>query len=499
MKLLNANQIKAGDQFTREEQHLSSSQLMERAAEKAIEFLISKYRNTPKFYIFCGKGNNGGDGFVMARLLYQKSYDVEVFMDLENLNMSEDSKINYQKVKNISGIGLMDFSEVENIYFTSNSIILDAIFGIGLNRKIQAKSEKVIQFLNCIDRRKISIDIPSGLLADGLTPEDFTVFNADETLSFQFWKKAFFYPETGKYSGNVQVLDIGISTKFIEAAETDNFIVCEDLIKNIYQPKQNFVNKGTFGKSVIIAGSYGKIGAAVLATKSALKSGSGLTFCAAPHCGYNILQISAPEAMFIKSGENYLEKLDLPENATVGIGPGLGTEKETEKMVLNFIKNQKKPMVIDADALNILSKNKAYLKNIPKNSIITPHPKEFERLFGRTENSYKQAELAQQKAEELEIFIVLKGHHTQIITPEKEVFYNITGNSGMAKGGSGDALTGIITSLLSQSYPPKNAAIFGVWLHGKAGDFAAKEFSKVAILPTDLIENIGKVFKYLEA
>lgn len=498
MKLLNANQIKSADKFTLEEQKISSLQLMERAAETAVEYLISKFRNTQKFYIFCGKGNNGGDGFAIARLLYQKSYDVEVFTDLSNINFSDEAKTNFQKVKSISGIDLNDFSEVENMRFKANSIILDCIFGIGLNRKIEGKIERLIQVLNTINLKKNSIDIPSGLLSDGFTPNDFTVLKADETLSFQLWKKAFFYPETGRFCGKIQILNICISENFIASSESTEYIIDEHLIKNIYQPREDFVNKGTFGKTVMIAGSYGKIGAAVLATKAALKSGSGLTFCAAPKCGYNILQNSAPEAMFIESGENFIEFLDLPEDGVLGIGPGLGTEADTEKVVLNLIKNQKMPTVIDADALNILSKNKDFLKYIPTNSIITPHPKEFERLFGASKNAFERTELAKQKAKELNIFIVLKGHHTQIISPEKEVFYNITGNSGMAKGGSGDALTGIITSFLSQNYSPKNAAIFGVWLHGKAGDFAAEKYSKESMLPSDLIENIAEVFKDLQ-
>ncbi|HOB25066.1 MAG TPA: NAD(P)H-hydrate dehydratase, partial [Kaistella sp.] len=344
----------------------------------------------------------------------------------------------------------------------------------------------------------ISIDIPSGLFADKMMKEETVVFKADETLSFQFWKKSFLHPETGVFCGNINILDIGLGKEFIQKEPSENFVIDETLIRNIYKPHNEFSNKGTYGKTTVVAGSFGKMGAAVLATKAALKSGSGLTFTLAPKCGYEILQTTCPEAMYLYGGEDFISHFDVEENSVVGIGPGLGTDPETENTFLEFLKNYSKPLVLDADALNIISKNTGNLRFIPKNSIITPHPKEFERLFGKTENSFDRLELSKKKSEELEIFIVLKDHHTQIITPENKVYYNITGNSGMAKGGSGDVLLGLITSLLAQNYSPKNASIFGVWLHGKAGDFAAEKHSKEAMLPSDLIDELGNAFKTLK-
>ena len=247
-----------------------------------------------------------------------------------------------------------------------------------------------------------------------------------------------------------------------------------------------------------MGGSDGKIGAVVMSTLSALRTGSGLTLTIAPECGHFVLQSRVPEAMFIGSGAKYLEKIEVVEKAVYGIGPGLGKEKQTQNGLFDFLKNYKKPIVLDADALNILAENNK-TNMIPKHSIITPHPLEFERLFGKTIHSFERIELARLKAAELQIFIVLKDHHTAVITPQKKVFYNITGNSGMAKGGSGDVLTGILTSLISQKYNIEKACIFGVWLHGKAGDFAAEEFSKESMLPTVLTEKIGEVFRYLSS
>ena len=498
MKIFSAEQIRKCDEFTTANEPILSINLMERAAQSCVDSLLKKFGYEQTFHIFCGNGNNGGDGFAIARMLYYCGFDVNIFIDKAILKFSKDAEINFSKVKQISGIDVFHFDEVKNFDFKGNSLIIDAVFGSGLNRNLEGKTAEIIKLLNQLPFPKFSIDIPSGLFADKVLDENSTVFKADETLSFQFWKKAFLHPETGIYCGKVNVLDIGLNQKFIEKEPAENFVIDEDLIRKIYKPRNEFSHKGTYGKTTIVAGSFGKMGAAVLATKAALKSGSGLTFTLAPKCGYEILQTTCPEAMYLYGGEDFVSYFDVDEHSVVGIGPGLGTDPETENTFLQFLKNYRRPLVLDADALNIISKSTENLKLIPKNSIITPHLKEFERLFGKTLNSFERLELAQKKSDELEIYIVLKDHRTQIITPENKVYYNITGNSGMAKGGSGDVLLGIITSLLAQNYTPENACIFGVWLHGYAGDFAAEKHSRESMLPSDLIENLGEVFKFLE-
>lgn len=495
MLIYTAEQIRQWDEFTIENEPISSQNLMERAAKCCVEFLQSIFKNNESFYLFCGFGNNGGDGFAIARILYLKGFDVTIFHQAEYSELSKEAEINLKKAKEISGISIYDFNKVDGFQFKPNSVIVDCLFGTGLNRKLDGKFEELILKLNELPFPRIAIDIPSGLFADAISEENSIIFQADYTLSFQSWKKSFLHTETGKYCGKVHILNIGLSDEFFKIENSENFVIDENSIKHIYQPRKSFSHKGTFGKSLIVAGSYGKIGAVILATKAALRSGSGITFTLAPKCGYEILQSTCPEAMFIPGGKDFIENINVEENLAVGIGPGLGKEIATEMAFLKFLENYNKPLVIDADALNILSKNKKNLKLIPKNSIITPHPKEFERLFGLTKNSFERLKLARKKAVELEIIIVLKDHHTQICTPQNEVFYNTTGNSGMAKGGSGDALLGIITSLLAQNYTSENAAILGVWLHGKAGDLAAEKFSEEAMLPSDLIKELGNTFK----
>lgn len=494
MKIFTTEQIRQCDQDTISSESISSIRLMERAAQSFVSWISEHCKNHNEFVIFCGNGNNGGDGLAIARLLHLKGFEVDVFISDTKPKFSEDAQVNFERLGGISGITIRPFAEVEKYNFTSNVIVIDALFGIGLSRPLEGKEKELIEILNAKDNVKISVDVPSGLFTDKISDENSTVFKADYTLSFQLWKKSFLHTQTGRHTGKVVILDINLSKECIEKTKTNDFVIGNEIIKNIFNRRNEFSHKGTYGKATIVAGSYGKIGAAVLATRSALKTGAGLVFTLAPKYGYDILQTSCPEAMFIESGEKCVEDFNVEEDSIYGIGPGLGTSSETEISFLKFLKQYSKPLILDADALNIISKDSKNLKLIPEKSIITPHPKEFERLFGATNNSFDRVELAREKSKQFDIYIVLKDHHTQIITPEGKVYYNITGNSGLAKGGSGDVLVGVLTSLLAQGYSEENAAVLGVWLHGKAADFAAKKHSKESMLPTDVINEFGSVF-----
>jgi len=497
MKIFKAEQIRECDQYTISNEPILSIQLMERAAQSCIDWIFENCKNHRNFAVFCGNGNNGGDGFAIARMLYHKGFDIDVFIQNPKTKFSENAAINFKELKEISEISIKEFKDVEDYRFDKRTIIIDALFGTGLSRNLEGDFKNLINFLNSKSCVKMSIDVPSGLFSDNISFDDSTVFKADYTLSFQFWKKSFLHPESGKYTGKVEILDINLSQEYISQTQTNNFVIDDEVVEGIFKPRNEFSHKGTYGKVTIIGGSYGKMGAAVLAVRSALKTGVGLTFIHAPKCGYEILQTSCPEAIFTEGGTQFINSFDVDENSICGIGPGLGTDPETTKNLLKFLENYPKSLVLDADALNIISQDRNYLKLIPKKSILTPHPKEFERLFGKTKDSFERVELARKKAKEFEIFIVLKDHHTQVITPEGNVFYNITGNSGLAKGGSGDVLTGIITSLLAQNYSEENAAIFGIWLHGKAADLAAEKHSKESMLPTDVMDELGNIFNKL--
>lgn len=494
MKIFTTEQIRSWDQFTISHESIASIQLMERASGTIAKWIGEHCKNHRKIVLFCGNGNNDGDGFAVARMLYHKGFDVDVFVNDPKGKFSQDAHVNFKRLADISGVSVRNFNQVEQYSFDDKTIIIDALFGTGLSRPLNGEYKELLEYLNTKKNIKISIDVPSGLFIDQILDENSVIVKADYTLSFQCWKRSFLHPESGIYTGKVIILDINLSKKYQDSTETKYFVIDDDLIESLFKPRNEFSHKGTYGKATVIGGSYGKIGAVVLATKSALKTGAGLTFTIAPECGYEILQTTCPEAMFIEDGERFVQNFNAEKGMTVGIGPGLGTHENTAEGLLSFLKNHSEPLVLDADALNIISNDEKNLKLIPEKSIITPHPKEFERLFGKTEDSFKRLELAREKAKELKIYIVLKDHHTQIITPEGEVFYNITGNSGLAKGGSGDILTGILTSLLAQGYSEKDTSILGVWLHGKAADLAAEKYSKESMLPTQVIDELGNVF-----
>lgn len=495
MKIFSAEQIRNADTFTILHEPITSLNLMERAAAAITQWILKNSKTHQKFAVFCGNGNNGGNGFAIARMLYLKGFDVEVFISSQP-KFSLDAQINLERLVQISGISVANFQMAKSFDLKDYTLI-DCLFGTGLSREISGEYKDIIEFLNTFNGPKISVDIPSGLYADVMVNADNTVFNADDTLTFQFWKKSFLHPETGIYCGKVHVLNIGLHEVYIENTPTDLYSVDETLIRTIYKKRADFAHKGNFGKSCLVAGSCSKTGAAIIAVKAALRTGTGLTWILAPECSRIILQISCPEAMFINGGSKCITEISTENDFTVGLGPGIGTDSATQKALLNFIMQQKRPVILDADALNIIAQNPTYLEKIPKNSILTPHPKEFAALFGTSENSFERLELATKKSRELGLIIVLKDHHTQTILPDGKIFYNTSGNSGMAKGGNGDALTGIITALLAQGYAPQDAAVFGVWLHGKAGDLAAEKFSKESMLPTDLIDHLGKVFLQL--
>ncbi|WP_184935524.1 NAD(P)H-hydrate dehydratase [Chryseobacterium cucumeris] len=497
MKVFTAEQIRSWDQFTISQEPVSSIQLMERASMAVAHWISEHCKNHKKLAVFCGNGNNGGDGLAVARILYLKGFDVDVFVSDSKKKFSEDASVNLKRLRDLSGISVRKFDTKEQYNFDDKTIIIDALFGTGLSRPLEGEYKMLVEQLNTKKNIKISIDVPSGLSADEMFDHDPVILKADYTLTFQCWKKTFLHPETGKYTGKIIVLDIDLNKIYADTTDSDYSVIDDQLISSVFVPRQEFSHKGSYGKAAIIGGSYGKIGAAVLATKSVLKTGAGLTFTLAPECGYDILQTSCPEAMFIKGGEQFITNFEIDKDITCGAGPGLGTHSGTEKDFLNFLKDYSKPLILDADALNIISKDKKNLKLIPEKSIITPHPKEFERLFGSTDNSFKRLEMARKKAKDLGLYIVLKDHHTQVVTPEGKVFYNITGNAGLAKGGSGDILTGILTSLLAQKYSEEETCILGVWLHGRAADIASEKHSKESMLPTDVIDALGSVFEEL--
>ncbi|MGZ5246529.1 MAG: NAD(P)H-hydrate dehydratase, partial [Flavitalea sp.] len=378
-------------------------------------------------------------------------------------------------------------------------LIIDALFGSGLNRPLDGISEELVEHLNNFLSTRISIDVPSGLYLDKSSKGN-PIVKATHTLSFQCMKTVFLLAESQPFTGAVHILDIGLHKGFESKVHTNYTLVSKELIRSIYRPRSPFAHKGNFGHALLLAGSFGKVGAAVLSAKACMRAGAGLTTAVIPGCGYNVLQSVCPEAMVI-TDPDFHKLTTVPEGLdkyqVVGMGPGIGTAEKTEAIVVEMLKSFRGKMVIDADALNIISANSNQLKSSTAKIIITPHPKEFSRLFGESVNDFERIKLCKAAAAEYGIVIILKGKYSMIATPGGMLYFNPTGNSGMAKGGSGDALTGIVTALMAQGYEPEFSAILGCYLHGLAGDLAADKHGQEAMLATDLIEEIGHAFQHI--
>ncbi|MHA4842707.1 NAD(P)H-hydrate dehydratase [Flavitalea antarctica] len=499
MQIFSASQIHQWDEYTIKNEPISSLDLMERAAGACFRWLMAKGYNKSSFTIFCGKGNNGGDGLAIARMLSINGQTVVVYILEFGHKGTDDFQQNLAALHTTNAV-IRFISTEEGMYpVPKDDIIIDAIFGSGLNREPRDLNASIIKHINRSGCKVISIDIPSGLSADQ-SSKNYVHIVAQHTLTFQQYKLAFLMPENEEACGQILSLDIGLHPGFLLEKRSNNHLVDRSLIQRIYKSRNDFSHKGSFGHALIIAGSYGKMGAAILATNACLRSGVGLCTVHVPGCGFEIMQTSCPEAMTeTDEGERYNTRLANPTEryACIGIGPGLGQEAETSLLLHNLINNYPLPLVIDADALNLISANHALLAQLPPGSILTPHPKEFERLFGKTDNDFERMDTASRMARELNIIIVLKGHFTLIATPEQN-YFNTTGNSGMATGGTGDTLTGIITGLLAQKYKPEDAAVLGVYLHGLAGDIAAGETGKEALIASDLITCMGKAFLQLK-
>jgi ADP-dependent NAD(P)H-hydrate dehydratase / NAD(P)H-hydrate epimerase len=497
MKILSADDIRSWDQFTIREEPVASLDLMERAATACTGWLLKHYPDAPSFAVFCGKGNNGGDGLAIARMLVENRYPVTVYILEFGHKGTGDFQANLAKLHQLPSAGIYFIQSEQHFHpFPPGQVIIDALYGSGLNRGLEDVTAKLVEHINRSGREIVSIDIPSGLFTDRSSKGN-TAVRASHTLSFQCYKPAFLVAENAGYTGEVHILDIGLHPGFYDTV-APRFELTDDAIAHaIYKPRNRFAHKGNFGHGLLAAGSYGKMGAAVLSARACLRSGIGLLTCFIPKCGYDIMQAAVPEAMVLTDfNSSFLTKIDddLTKYNAIGIGPGIGTASETKILLRELFDAYRGPLVIDADALNSIGSQKELLPLIPAGAILTPHPKEFERLFGESANDFDRVELALQKAKELDVVIVLKGHHTLIATQGGHAFFNSTGNAGMATGGSGDVLTGILTGLLAQGYSSVETAVLGVYLHGLAGDMAAAELSMEAMVAGDIVDKIGKAF-----
>lgn len=498
MQIFATEQIRAWDEYTIRHEPISSLDLMERAAASCFEWLTQEGYNDKKFSVYCAKGNNGGDGLAIARMLSQSGHRVSVNILEFGHKGTDDFQSNLARLHETAAE--IRFVSEENAIYPPEpgDVLIDALFGSGLNRPLDGLSAKLVEQMNDPGHEIIAIDIPSGLFVDHSSIMN-TVVKAAHTLTFQCYKPALLVPENAAFFGEVHILDIGLHPGFLQENSAALQWIDAALVKSIIRPRKKFSHKGDFGHAALAAGSTGMMGAAVLSARACLRSGVGKLTCHIPSGGNAIMQIAVPEAMSkVEEGSNFITTFSQPEKYNaIGIGPGIGQHEQHAGLLEYIFQHFHHPLVIDADGLNVLAKHNYLLNKIPANTILTPHPKEFERLFGKTTDDFQRLSLALEKAAFYNIIIVLKGHHTFIATPGGIGFFNSTGNAGMATGGTGDVLTGIITSLVAQGYEARQAAIAGVHIHGLAGDLAASLLSPEALVASDIIDYLGNAFGQL--
>ncbi|MBQ7423018.1 MAG: NAD(P)H-hydrate dehydratase [Prevotella sp.] len=503
MKIFTSTQIRELDRYTMEHEPIRSIDLMERAAKALTGAITEQWSSRTPIVIFAGPGNNGGDALAVARMLAEQGYEVKVYLFNISNHLSEDCITNRQRVKECKY--LKDFTEVTTQFdppiLEAKMLVIDGLFGSGLNKPLAGGFASLVKYINQSPSTIVSIDIPSGLM-----PEDNTyninanIIRADFTLTLQQKKLAFMFADNQQYIGKLRVLDIRLSQDYIRKAEAQYSILEENDVRARLKSRDDFAHKGTMGNALIIAGCYGMAGASILATQACLRSGVGKVTTHTPKKNYNIMQIAVPEAIMQMDHEEtyFSEAVDAEDFDAIGIGPGLGQQENTAIALITQLRRSQCPIVVDADGLNILANHRAWLQQLPKGIIMTPHPKEFERMAGTTCNGdYERLHKTLEVAEHLQAYILLKGHYTALCLPNGRVIFNSTGNSGMATAGSGDVLTGIITGLLARGYQQIDACTLGMYIHGLAGDLAAKEVGKESLIASDIIKFLPQAFRRL--
>ena len=499
MKILSSIQLKELDKYTIEMEPITSIDLMERASHALTEAIVRRWDTSYRIIVFAGPGNNGGDALAVARMLSKKNYHVEVFLFNTKGTLSNECMTNLGRLKTC---GSIYFTEISTHFdppaLTEKDLIIDGLFGTGLNKPLSGGFASVVKYLNASKATIVAIDIPSGLMGEDNTynvrPH---IIHADVTLSIQLPKLSFLFPENEDIIGEWELLDTGLKQSFIDASESPYSILDIKDIRPLIKSRKRFAHKGSFGHGLLIAGSYGMAGASILSAKACLRSGIGLLTVHVPIHNHDLLQITVPEAIVQTDiHERYFaEPVELRRYNALAIGPGLGQEEDTALAMMEQIQGCHLPVVLDADAINILSTHRNWLSRLPKQCILTPHLGELERLTGKCMDSYERITKVKELANYLQSYILIKGAWTAIVTPEGHCYFNPTGNPGMATAGSGDVLTGILLALLAQGYSPEESCKLGVYIHGLAGDIAAKSLSEISMTAGDIIEALPSAWK----
>lgn len=487
LPLLISSQIREADTYTIAHEPISSIDLMERASKAFVGWFINHFPDKDQsISVYCGTGNNGGDGLAIARMLKEHQYqNIDVKIALFSSKSSDDFNTNLHKLIP-SGIQILEIKSAADLPAENSSIVIDALLGTGLNKPIAGDYERLVNYLNSLQKTVVSVDVPTGFFSDGETDPDAPVLKANLVITFQQPKINFLLPESAPYVHCWEPVHIGINEGFIRSLNSPYQLVEEKDIRQRLKHRHRFSNKGTYGHVLIIAGQPETMGAALLCSSACAHSGAGLTTACVPQSGLMALNSYQPEIMAIVRREGEQPEIEWAKFSTIAVGPGLGKDEGALALFTNLLKNYNKPIVIDADALNLLGTHPGLWQHIPKGSILTPHVKEFDRLFGEHKNWWQRLQTGKQKAKEHGLYIVLKNDYTITITPDEKLFFNSTSNAAMASGGMGDVLTGVIAALLAQKYASEDACIIGNYIHGKAGDELGLPSRLHVVLPSRL-------------
>ena len=477
---------------------------MERAAKALTRGITGIWGSGMEVVVFAGPGNNGGDALAVARMMAEQGYSVNVYLFNIGNKLSADCSINKERLMQCKSV--KRFSEITDEFdppvLTTKTLVIDGLFGSGLNKPLSGGFASLVKYINQSEAKAASIDVPSGLMTeDNSFNAKANIIKADYTFTLQQKKLSFLFAENQQFVGKIKTLDIRLSVEGLKQIDAKYTIVEESDIRQLIKPRNDFWHKGTAGSALLVAGSYGMAGASVLASKACLRSGVGKVTVHVPSHNLDIMQISVPEAIVSCDADEKLftEAVASDDYNAMGIGPGLGIEETTAIALISQIRRTQAPIVVDADGLNILASHRAWLQQLPKGTVLTPHPLEFERLAGcRYTDSYERLQKATEMAQSLQIYIIVKGHYSALCMPDGTVAFNSTGNAGMATAGSGDVLTGIITGLLARGYNQKDACLIGMYVHGLAGDIAAKELGMESLIAGDIIKYLPKAFCMLE-
>lgn len=515
MKLVTAAQMQSLDRRTITEAHVPSSVLMERAGEGVVTHLEQQYGPVrgKTIAIFCGKGNNGGDGLVVARLLHRRHALVHVFLLAPPADLSRDAAGMYRRfVRTAARTAVKPFHSADQArpLVASCDFVIDALLGTGISSAVTGHYRDAIDLINDVHRPVIAVDIPSGIHADSGAVLGRAV-RASMTVTFGLPKLGLMVGPGIDHAGIVQIVDIGIPPAYIEAIDSRIVLLTRKAVIATLPPRQPSSHKGTFGHAGIIAGSVGKTGAAALAAKAALRVGAGLVTVATPNSINDVLEAKLLEAMTVPMPETKARTLArssldrvvtfMQARTAVAIGPGLSTHPETVELIQSLMKHLERPTVLDADALNALTGRTALLTECKTPPIITPHPGEMARLeVGATTQSVNADRIgtAQRFSRERGVFVVLKGARTVLARPDGLVAVCPTGNPGMATAGTGDVLTGMVVGFLAQGLSPWDASCTAAYVHGYAGDLASRQLGQAGMLASDLIAQIPYALQQLQ-